>query len=65
LPPSTVAVYIYLQPLFAFALAPLILGEVLGARAIISSLMIFTGVLIVTRRRRARVIDEAQALETI
>ena len=65
LPPSTVAVYIYLQPLFAFALAPLILGEALGARAIVSSLMIFTGVLIVTRRRRARMIDESQALETI
>jgi len=65
LPPSTVAVYIYLQPLFAFALAPLILGETLGARAILSSLMIFAGVLIVARRRRAKIIDKSQALETI
>ena len=64
-PPSTVAVYIYLQPIFAFGLAPLILGETLGARAIISSIMIFAGVIIVTRRRRAKVIDESQALETI
>ncbi len=64
-PPSTVAVYIYLQPLFAFALAPLVLGEPLGARAIVSSLMIFVGVVIVTRRRRAKMIDESQALETI
>ncbi|HYT49729.1 MAG TPA: DMT family transporter [Pyrinomonadaceae bacterium] len=64
-PPSTVAVYIYLQPLFAFVLAPLVLGESLGARAILSSLMIFAGVIVVTRRRRAKVIDESRALESI
>jgi len=51
-PPSTVAVYIYLQPLFAFVLAPLILGESLGWRAVIASLLIFAGVLVVTRRRQ-------------
>jgi len=64
-PPSTVAVYIYLQPLFAFVLAPLVLGESLGARAILSSLMIFAGVIVVTRRRRAKVIDDSRALESI
>ena len=64
-PPSTVAVYIYLQPLFAFVLAPLVLGESLGARAILSSLMIFAGVIVVTRRRRGKVIDESRALESI
>src|SRR6185436_14108714 len=36
-PPSTVAVYIYLQPLIAFVLAPLILGEKVGPRVIIAS----------------------------
>ncbi len=51
-PPSTVAVFIYLQPLIAFVLAPLILGEVVGLGAILSSLLILAGVLIVTRRRR-------------
>ena len=51
-PPSTVAVYIYLQPLFAFVLAPIVLGEALSPRAIVSSLLIFAGVLVVTRRRR-------------
>ena len=51
-PPSTVAVYIYLQPLIAFTLAPLILGEVLSYRAIIASLLVFAGVMVVTRRRR-------------
>ncbi len=49
--PSTVAVYIYLQPLIAFALAPIILGEFVGWRAVVSSLLIFGGVLVVTRRR--------------
>lgn len=50
-PPSTVAVYIYLQPLIAFVLAPIILGEAIGPRAIFSSLLIFAGVFVVTRRR--------------
>ena len=51
-PPSTVAVYIYLQPLIAFALAPLILGESLSSHILIASLLIFAGVVVVTRRRR-------------
>jgi len=51
-PPSTVAVYIYLQPLIAFALAPMILGEALGPSTIVASLLIFAGVVVVTRRRR-------------
>jgi drug/metabolite transporter (DMT)-like permease len=51
-PPSTVVVYIYLQPLFGFALAPLILGESLSWQAVIASLLIFAGVVVVTRRRQ-------------
>jgi len=50
-PPSTVAVYIYLQPLIAFVVAPLILGESLSFHAVIASLLIFAGVIVVTRRR--------------
>ncbi len=57
-PPSTVAVYIYLQPLIAFMLAPLILGEALGTHAIISTLLIFTGVFLVTWRRRSIASEE-------
>ena len=53
-PPSTVAVYIYLQPLIAFVVAPIVLGETLGARALISSLLIFVGVFIVTPARLRR-----------
>jgi drug/metabolite transporter (DMT)-like permease len=52
--PSTVAVYIYLQPVFAFALAPLVLGEVLGLRVLIATLLIFAGVFLVTRKRRLK-----------
>jgi drug/metabolite transporter (DMT)-like permease len=50
-PPSTVAIYIYLQPLIAFVLAPLVLREPLSSRAIIASLLIFCGVLVDTRRK--------------
>ena len=53
-PPSTVAVYVYLQPLIAFVVAPIILGESLSVRAVIASLLIFAGVLVVTRRRSAK-----------
>jgi drug/metabolite transporter (DMT)-like permease len=54
--PSTVAVYIYLQPLIAFALAPLFLGaeERWGVRQGVAALLIFTGVAVVTLRRHAR-----------
>lgn len=51
--PSTVATYIYLQPLFAFALAPLLLGERWNARTLTASLLIFAGVGLVTRRVRS------------
>lgn len=50
--PSTVAVYIYLQPLIAFVVAPMILGESLSSRTVIASLLIFAGVLVVTRRKQ-------------
>ncbi|HEY0171768.1 MAG TPA: DMT family transporter [Pyrinomonadaceae bacterium] len=52
--PSTVAVYIYLQPLFAFALAPLFLGadEQLGLRHAVATALIFAGVGVVTIGRR-------------
>jgi drug/metabolite transporter (DMT)-like permease len=52
--PSTVAVYIYLQPLIAFAVAPLVLGseESWSARTAVATLLIFAGVAIVTIRAR-------------
>ncbi len=57
-PPSTVAVYIYLQPLVAFVLAPWLLGETLSWRALVAAVLIFAGVAIVTRRARSRSVKE-------
>ena len=57
-PPSTVAVYIYLQRLIAFALAPLLLNESLSWRALIASVLIFAGVIVVTRGRRTAAVQK-------
>jgi drug/metabolite transporter (DMT)-like permease len=54
---NIVTVYIYLQPLFAAAVAPMVLdGERLTARAIGAGLAIFSGLglVIVTERRQQR-----------
>ena len=56
--PSTVATYIYLQPLIAFGLAPLLLGEKLSSRTLIACVLIFVGVGIVIRRGRSRAAKE-------
>lgn len=57
-PPSTVATYIYLQPLIAFALAPVLLGERWTLRTLIASILIFAGVFVVTRRGRSEAAKE-------
>src|SRR3954447_21270777 len=53
--PNTVAAYIYLQPVFAAALAPLVLkGEGLNLRTALAGVIIFTGlglVLLAERRQ--------------
>jgi drug/metabolite transporter (DMT)-like permease len=56
--PSVVAIYIYLQPLIAFAVAPLILGESLNSRTWLAAVLIFAGVAMVTVRSRSRAIEE-------
>jgi drug/metabolite transporter (DMT)-like permease len=56
--PSTVAVYIYLQPLIAFALAPLILNEKWNPRTWVASALIFSGVAVVTWRTRSHPVEE-------
>jgi drug/metabolite transporter (DMT)-like permease len=53
-PPSTVAVYIYLQPLIAFAVAPAVLGETFTWRTAIAAILVFAGVAITTWRRKRR-----------
>jgi drug/metabolite transporter (DMT)-like permease len=57
-PPSTVAIHIYLQPLIEFGFAPLMLGEEFNSRTIIAAIMIFAGVAVVTKRGRSRAIQE-------
>lgn len=51
-PPSVVAIYIYLQPVIAFGIAPLVLGESWTSRTIVACLLILAGVTVVTIRRR-------------
>ena len=48
--PSTVAVFVYLQPLIGFTLAVMFLGESIGLTFAIATLMIFAGVFFVTRK---------------
>ena len=48
--PSTVAVYIYLQPLIGFLLAVIFLNEPIDAKFALSSTLIFVGVFLVTFR---------------
>jgi drug/metabolite transporter (DMT)-like permease len=56
--PSIVAVYIYLQPLIAFAVAPLVLEESLNSRTWLAAGLIFAGLATVTWRSRSRAIEE-------
>jgi len=56
--PSVVAIYIYLQPLLAFGLAPLILGETWNSRTLVACALIFAGVAVVTIRSRSRAVEE-------
>ena len=56
--PSTVAVYIYLQPLVAFGMAPFLLGEKWNSRTLGAGILIFAGVAVVTRRGRSRAVQE-------
>lgn len=50
--PSTVAVFIYLQPLIGFLLAVAFLGEQVDAKFIVAALLIFAGVYLVIMRSR-------------
>ncbi len=56
--PSIVAVYIYLQPLIGTLLAIFILNEAWKPRIFTAMALIFTGVFLVTRRRKREVISK-------
>ena len=51
--PSVVVVYVYLQPLIGFFSAVIFLGETLSFRPVISAMLIFIGVFLVTRQKSA------------
>jgi drug/metabolite transporter (DMT)-like permease len=50
--PSTVAVYIYLQPLIGFLLAVIFLGESIDVKFVVAATLVFLGVFLATWRRR-------------
>jgi len=56
--PSVVAVYIYLQPLIGTILAIFVLGEAWKPRIFAAMALIFTGVYLVTRKRKREVISK-------
>ena len=56
--PSIVAVYIYLQPLIGTILAIFILGEAWKPRMFLAMVLIFTGVFLVTRKRKREVVSK-------
>lgn len=60
--PSTVAIYIYLQPLIAFGFAPLLLGEQWNYRTIVAALLIFFGVALVTMNKDNRAVHVSASL---
>jgi drug/metabolite transporter (DMT)-like permease len=60
--PSTVAIYIYLQPLIAFGFAPLLLGEQWNYRTIVAALLIFFGVALVTTNKDNRAVHVSASL---
>lgn len=51
--PSTVAVFVYLQPLIGFALAVIFLGESVDFKFVIAAVLVFAGVFLTTRKRPA------------
>lgn len=56
--PSMVAVYTYLQPVIGTLLAIFILGEAWKPRIFLAMALIFTGVFMVTRKRKREVISK-------
>lgn len=50
--PSTLAVFIYLQPLIGFILAVIFLDEILDLRFALAAVLVFIGVFLTTRRKK-------------
>lgn len=50
--PSTVAVYVYLQPVIGFLLAVIFLGEEVSRLTLLAAALIFAGVFLVTKKKQ-------------
>lgn len=61
--PSIVAAYIYLQPLIAFALAPLIFGEQINSRTWVAAALVCAGVAVTTIKRGNKIDEETRIAE--
>lgn len=62
--PSVVAVYVYLQPLLGFLMAIIFLGEHFSGRLLISAILVFIGVFLVTRKSNRRVVETPNEFQT-
>lgn len=60
--PSTVAVYVYLQPIIGFTLATIFLNEEFTIVTVIAGILIFTGVFMVTKRKKSKSRNEQMNL---
>jgi len=58
--PSTVAIFIYLQPVIGVILAVIFLKEQMGASFILASLLVFAGLFLATRRNAAARVAEGR-----
>lgn len=56
-PPSVVAIYIYLQPFIGFVSAVIFLGEGFSLRSVFAAILIFAGLFLVTRNPKVNPID--------
>lgn len=61
--PSTVAIFIYLQPVIGVILAVIFLKEQMGASFILASLLVFAALFLATRRRAAARVAEGRVAE--
>ncbi len=52
--PSTVAVYVYLQPIIGFMMAVIFLGEEISLFTVLAAILIFSGVFLVTKKFNRR-----------
>ena len=61
--PSTVAIFIYLQPIIGVVLAVIFLHEQMGPSFVVASLLVFAGLFLATRRKASTPFAEGPVAE--